>query len=110
MPSTLTVRGLRSGLEVEPDKLAELQARFAQLQEQEDKLAAQLVAPGGLFVTCSCSGQLGADAFERIVINSIHRTNRRIQIFDRTGAGGDHPNLSNYPESRYLKLLWGRVV
>lgn len=37
-----TVRGLRSGLEVEPDKLAELQARFAELQEQEDKLAAQL--------------------------------------------------------------------
>ncbi|MCP5549016.1 MAG: class I SAM-dependent rRNA methyltransferase [Akkermansiaceae bacterium] len=82
------------------------QAKYADL----NKLAVQLVAPGGLFVTCSCSGQLGADAFERIVINSVHRTNRRIQIFDRTGAGGDHPNLSNYPESRYLKVLWGRVV
>ncbi|MGE0494680.1 MAG: AAA family ATPase [Vulcanimicrobiota bacterium] len=37
-----TVRGLRSGLEVEPDQLAELQARFAELQVQENTLAAQL--------------------------------------------------------------------
>lgn len=82
------------------------QAKYADL----NKLAAQLVTPGGLFVTCSCSGQLPADAFERIVISSIHRTNLRFQILNRTGAGGDHPNLSNYPESRYLKLLWGRIV
>ena len=74
-----------------------------------NKLAIDLVAPGGLFVTCSCSGQLTADAFERVVVNSVHRRDKRLQIFDRTGAGPDHPTLSNYPESRYLKLLWGRV-
>lgn len=74
-----------------------------------NKLAIDLVAPGGLFVTCSCSGQLSADAFERVVVNSVHRRDKRLQIFDRTGAGPDHPTLSNYPESRYLKLLWARV-
>lgn len=74
-----------------------------------NKLAIDLVAPGGLFVTCSCSGQLTADAFERVVVNSVHRRDKRLQIFDRTGAGPDHPTLSNYPESRYLKLLWARV-
>jgi 23S rRNA (cytosine1962-C5)-methyltransferase len=74
-----------------------------------NKLAIDLVAPGGLFVTCSCSGQLTADAFERVVVNSVHRRDKRLQIFDRTGAGPDHPSLSNYPESRYLKLLWARV-
>ena len=75
-----------------------------------NKLAVQLVKPGGLFVTCSCSGQLAADTFERVVITAAHKRQLRLQIFDRTGAGPDHPTLSNYPESRYLKVLWSRVI
>lgn len=75
-----------------------------------NKLAVDLVAPGGLLVTCSCSGQLSAEIFERTVITAAHKRNRRLQIFDRTGAGPDHPTLSNYPESRYLKVLWARVL
>ena len=75
-----------------------------------NKLALQLVRPGGLFVTCSCSGHLGAEAFERVVVTSAHRLDRRLQICDRTGAGPDHPTLSNYPESRYLKVLWSRAT
>lgn len=81
-------------------------AKYADL----NKLALQLVAPEGLYVTCSCSGMLGAGDFERIVITSAHRRDKRLQIFDRTGAGPDHPSLSNYPESRYLKVLWSRVI
>jgi len=81
-------------------------AKYADL----NKLALQLVAPDGLFITCSCSGQLGAGEFERIVITAAHRRDKRLQTFDRTGAGPDHPTLSNYPESRYLKVLWSRVI
>jgi len=75
-----------------------------------NKLAAQLVENNGVMVTCSCSGQLGVDAFENIVTNAIHRQDKRLQAFDRTGAGGDHPTLSNYPESRYLKAVWGKLI
>jgi len=75
-----------------------------------NKLAAQLVEKDGVMVTCSCSGQLGVEAFEGIVTGVLHRQDKRYQVFDRTGAGGDHPTLSNYPESRYLKVLWGRVI
>lgn len=81
-------------------------AKYADL----NKLALQLVNPGGIFVTCSCSGQLSADEFERTVIAAAHRTNRRLQIIDRSGAGADHPTLSNYPESRYLKVIWSRAL
>jgi 23S rRNA (cytosine1962-C5)-methyltransferase len=81
------------------------QGKYADL----NKLALQLVSPGGLFVTCSCSGLLGAESFERIVTTAAHRQHRRLQIIERSGAGPDHPTLSNYPESRYLKLLWARV-
>ncbi|BCU78882.1 class I SAM-dependent rRNA methyltransferase [Luteolibacter sp. LG18] len=75
-----------------------------------NKLAVQLVKPGGIFVTCSCSGQLHADAFEKIVVGVSHRQSKRLQFIGRTGAGPDHPELSNYPESRYLKVLWSRVM
>jgi 23S rRNA (cytosine1962-C5)-methyltransferase len=53
---------------------------------------------------------LDAGNFERIVTTSAHRLHKRLQILDRTGAGPDHPTLSNYPESRYLKVLWSRVI
>jgi 23S rRNA (cytosine1962-C5)-methyltransferase len=69
-------------------------------------LALQLVKPGGLFVTCSCSGLLRTDDFEDLVIGTAHRHSRKLQILDRTGPGLDHPVMSNCPESRYLKALW----
>jgi 23S rRNA (cytosine1962-C5)-methyltransferase len=50
------------------------------------------------------------DAFENIVTNAIHRQDKRLQAIDRTGSGGDHPTLSNYPESRYLKAVWGKLI
>ena len=78
--------------------------------EDLNSLAVDVLEPGGLLVTCSCSGLLSADLFEKHVIRAVHRKRRRFQIFDRTGAGVDHPTLSNCPESRYLKLLWGRVL
>jgi len=68
-----------------------------------------LVEPGGLFVTCSCSGLLSVEEFEMLVIGAAHRHGRRLQILDRTGAGPDHPVMSNCPESRYLKVLWAIV-
>ncbi|MDZ4286780.1 MAG: class I SAM-dependent rRNA methyltransferase [Prosthecobacter sp.] len=73
-------------------------------------LALQLVRRGGLFVTCSCSGLMGTDEFEELVIGSAHRQGRKLQILDRTGPGLDHPVMSNCPESRYLKVVWAIVV
>ena len=73
-------------------------------------LALQLVKPGGLFVTCSCSGLLSLEEFEEIVCRAAHRNKRKLQILDRTGPGMDHPVMSNCPESRYLKVIWSIVV
>lgn len=69
-----------------------------------------LVKPGGIFVTCSCSGMVDEERFERVVIKAAHRQARRLQFLDRTGAAADHPVMSNCPESLYLKVLWGRVL
>ena len=88
------------------DEVAEGRKKYEDLNE----LALSLVAPGGLFVSCSCSGMLSAEAFEELVILSAHRLKRRLQILEQTGAGPDHPVLSNCPESRYLKVVWARVM
>lgn len=77
--------------------------------EDLNRLAVSLVSPGGLFLTCSCSGLLSPEEFERIVVKAAHRQRRKLQIFDWTGAGPDHPVMSNCPESRYLKAIWARV-
>lgn len=80
-----------------------------QKYEDLNLLAISLVKPEGIFVTCSCSGLLSLEDFEAHVIKAAHRQNRRLQFFDRTGAGPDHPVYSNCLESRYLKVLWARV-
>jgi 23S rRNA (cytosine1962-C5)-methyltransferase len=72
-------------------------------------LAMALVAPGGLFVTCSCSGLISVDQFESLVIAAAHRHHKKLQIINRTGPGCDHPVMSNCPESRYLKVIWAIV-
>jgi 23S rRNA (cytosine1962-C5)-methyltransferase len=90
----------------EPAGAAEGMRKYADL----NTIAAGLVKPGGLFVTCSCSGLVSLEDFEACVIKGVHRLNRRLQIFDRTGPGVDHPVYSNCLESRYLKLLWARVM
>ena len=77
--------------------------------EDLNQLAISLVKPGGLFVTCSCSGLVSFDDFERMVIKGAHRQQRKLQFLDQTGPGADHPVMSNCPESRYLKVIWARV-
>ncbi len=81
-----------------------------QKYEDLNLLAISLVKAGGILVTCSCSGLLSLEDFEAHVIKAAHRQNRRLQFFDRTGPGPDHPVYSNCLESRYLKVLWARVV
>ena len=73
-------------------------------------LALQCVRQGGLFITCSCSGLLSTPDFEDIVIHAAQRLGRRLQILETSGPGWDHPYLSTYPEGRYLKALWTRVI
>ncbi|MBN2507895.1 MAG: class I SAM-dependent rRNA methyltransferase [Verrucomicrobia bacterium] len=97
---------------VDPPKfIASRDDAFEGRRKYEDLngLATRLVAPGGLLVTCSCSGLLGAEEFERLAARGAHRMNRRLQILSRTGAAEDHPVMSNCPESQYLKVLWARV-
>lgn len=73
-------------------------------------LACQVLRPGGLLVTCSCSGLVSEAAFTETVYRAAQRAGRRLQLIARSGAGGDHPVAFDCPESAYLKVLWLRVL
>jgi 23S rRNA (cytosine1962-C5)-methyltransferase len=75
-----------------------------------NRLAASLVKPGGLLLTCSCSGALGRDEFVSLAVGAARQAGRQSQILDVTGAAPDHPVSPRCPESAYLKAAWLRLL
>ena len=74
-----------------------------------NKLALQAVAPGGIFLTCSCTGLVSEEMFLESLRRSAWQTGRTLQILRVAGAGADHPHLVHVPEGRYLKAVFCRV-
>ncbi len=70
-------------------------------------LASRVVKPGGILVSCSCTGLVGSEEFLQIVQRASERELRTFRI---TGAGPDHPVSNLYPEGRYLKVVYSLVV
>ena len=90
-----------------------------------NRLAMQLVAPGGLLLSCSCAGLLSWEEFQRLLCAAARQAGppaatpwpdgrprhepRHMQIIAKTGAGGDHPIDSVVSETEYLKAVWMRM-
>lgn len=72
-------------------------------------LALQLLAPGGLLATFSCSGHVDAALFQKIVAGAAVDAQRSAQILERLGQPPDHPIALEFPEAEYLKGLIVRV-
>ena len=75
-----------------------------------NRLAVDLLPPGGILVTCSCSGLVSRDDFEQMLSNVGMRSGRDIQILEARGPAADHPIAVSCPESNYLKCYICRVV
>lgn len=67
------------------------------------RLAAGLVAPGGLLFMASCSHYAGRSAFNQSVLGGVERAGARGTILKQTGASPDHPQHPLLPQSEYLK-------
>jgi 23S rRNA (cytosine1962-C5)-methyltransferase len=90
-----------------------------------NRLAMQLVAPGGLLLSCTCAGLLPLVEFEKLLHYSARisgpvvepatattperRGPRDMQILAKTGAAQDHPISSRCPETEYLQAVWMRM-
>lgn len=86
-----------------------------------NRLAMQLVAPGGVMLSCTCAGLLPAEEFSRLVVSASRQAGdpigpsdgefqrrgpRPMRILAKSGAAPDHPIASNCPESEYLQAIW----
>ncbi|HXN55400.1 MAG TPA: class I SAM-dependent rRNA methyltransferase [Myxococcales bacterium] len=70
---------------------------------------ARLLAPGGLLVTCSCSGKVTHELFGEVVAFAAQEAKRPLQLLERRGAARDHPALVGVPETEYLKAWFLRA-
>jgi 23S rRNA (cytosine1962-C5)-methyltransferase len=73
-------------------------------------LAFKLLKPGGALVTFSCSGQVSAELFQKVVFEAATDARRDVQIIAKLSQAPDHPILLAFPESEYLKGIVCRVV
>jgi 23S rRNA (cytosine1962-C5)-methyltransferase len=74
-----------------------------------NRLALQAVSPGGIFLTCSCTGLVSEEGFLESVRRAAWQAGRTLQVLKVAGAAADHPYFLHVPESRYLKALFARV-
>jgi 23S rRNA (cytosine1962-C5)-methyltransferase len=70
-----------------------------------NRRAFQLLNPGGVLITCSCSYNLSEAEFLEIVRAAAADAHRQARLVERRGAAKDHPALLSLPESLYLKCL-----
>jgi len=93
---------------LDPPKFAPTAAhaeRAARAYKDINRLALKLLAPGGLLLTFSCSGGIGAELFHKIVAGAGLDAGVDGAILARLEGACDHPTTVNFPEGEYLKGL-----
>jgi 23S rRNA (cytosine1962-C5)-methyltransferase len=79
--------------------------RAARAYKDINRLALKLLAPGGLLLTFSCSGGVGAELFHKIVAGAAADAGVDGAILQRLEGAPDHPTTLVFPEGEYLKGL-----
>ncbi len=72
--------------------------------------ALDVLAAGGILVTCSCSGLIGRELFADLIGTVAEQSARPIQILEQRGQAPDHPISASCLETEYLKCLICRVL
>ncbi len=75
-----------------------------------NRVAVGLLEPGGILVTCSCSGSVSRDDFLEMLSGVAQRSGRPIQLLEIRGAAPDHPVSASCLEGEYLKCVIARVA
>lgn len=75
-----------------------------------NRLALDVIPPGGLLLTCSCTGLVSEADFLETLRRVALNAGREIQVLHVAGAGTDHPVRTDVPEGRYLKAVFCRVL
>ncbi len=109
----LAAAGERFGMIVlDPPKFARSRAALddaLRAYHRINRVALGLLEPGGILVTCSCSGSVSRDDFLEMLAGVAQRARRPLQILECRGAGPDHPVSASCLEGEYLKCVIARV-
>lgn len=84
--------------------------RALRAYEQINTLALNVLEPGGILCTCSCSGNITMDQFIAMLTNVSQSTGRELHILERRGQAPDHPVSLYCQETDYLKCIIARVI
>lgn len=93
---------------LDPPKFAESKAQLmgaCRGYKDINRVAMQLVKPGGLLLTFSCSGLMEESLFQKVVADAALDAQRDCLFLERLNQAADHPIASFYPEGHYLKGL-----
>ena len=71
--------------------------------------AIRVLNPGGVLVTCSCSGRVSTDDFLGMLRDVSRTAGRDVLTAEVRGAPADHPVAVTCPETRYLKCVIATV-
>ena len=97
---------------LDPPKFADSKAQLMQAArgyKDINRVAMQLVKPGGLLLTFSCSGLMDEMLFQKIVADAALDANKDCLFIEKLSQSSDHPIASFYPEGHYLKGLVCKV-
>lgn len=73
-------------------------------------LGMQVLRPGGILLSCSCTGVVGMDDLLGAVADAARHLERTIQALESYTHGVDHPVQLAMPETSYLKAVFCRVL
>lgn len=93
---------------LDPPKFAESMKHLekaARAYKDINILGFQLLNPGGVLFTFSCSGLMEDTLFQKIVADAALDAGREADIACRMFQAADHPVSLNFPEAAYLKGL-----
>ena len=98
---------------LDPPSLLRRRGNFKQAMGVYTKLnrnALRLVRSGGLLVTASCSGRISSEDFFLIFQRAATGARVESRILHYNLHPGDHPINPAFPEGRYLKCIFARVL
>lgn len=73
-------------------------------------LAMQLLNPGGILLSFSCSGLMPTELFQKILADAALDAGCDMQFIEQFRQAADHPVIATYPEGLYLKGFACRVM
>ncbi|NBW87282.1 MAG: class I SAM-dependent rRNA methyltransferase [Planctomycetia bacterium] len=112
--TALATAGERFGLVIlDPPKFSRSRATLddaLRAYHRINRAAVDLLEPGGILATCSCSGSVARDDFLQMLAGVAQRSGRPLQLLECRGAAADHPVSVSCLEGEYLKCVIARVA